>query len=104
APMRKIAAPRRYLVSARGVGEVCDVNLIPAGFVRVVGDPLAVGRECRVGIRKLRLDQSKVLAVSGKGKYPDRISRTRWASRISQIPAIPAHRPGYLTYARRLEN
>src|SRR5215469_16463021 len=43
APTRKGAALRRYLVPARDFREVRDVNLRLPGFVRDVGNPLAVG-------------------------------------------------------------
>lgn len=75
-PVRTCAALRRYLVFARDFGKVNDVYLKLPGFVRGVGNPLAVWRECRERIRKLRLDQSKGLLVSGKRKYPDRGLRT----------------------------
>src|SRR5215469_17603267 len=104
APARICAALRRYLGSACGFGEMGDVNLLLPGFVRDVGNPLAVGRECRSRIPELGLHQSKRLPVSGKGKYPNRGVRTRWGLRIGQIAAISTDRKRNLSHAGGLEN
>src|SRR5438876_3327587 len=66
APFRTTAAAFRNLILRSRGRERLDVHLILPGFVRLVGDPLPIGRECALSFVEFRLQKRDwLLAARG---------------------------------------